>query len=101
MLFKPDGSVTPSPSIGNYTEGPASGFGGMEPLTTAQSIQGDRGVQMYTINGNDLLAGLGIKLHLADIAKVRAVGQPQLSSGGVQENSRVDGIAVPHSVRWP
>jgi Spy/CpxP family protein refolding chaperone len=29
MLFKPVGSVTPPPSIGNYTGGQVSGFGGM------------------------------------------------------------------------
>ncbi len=29
MLFKPVGSVTPPPSIGNYTGGPVSGFAGM------------------------------------------------------------------------
>jgi enterochelin esterase-like enzyme/Spy/CpxP family protein refolding chaperone len=29
MLFKPAGSVTPPPSIGNYTGGPVSGFTGM------------------------------------------------------------------------
>jgi enterochelin esterase-like enzyme len=29
MLFKPDGSVTPPPSIGSYNGEPVSGFGGM------------------------------------------------------------------------
>ena len=51
------------------------------------------------VDWNHPLAGLGIELHEADIAKIRAVGQPQLAVGGVQENGRIDRIAVLDAVR--
>jgi enterochelin esterase-like enzyme len=57
MLFKPVGSVTPPPSIGNYTGGPVSGFAGMGGgLTQAQTQKITDAVQSDIADLNKQLA---------------------------------------------